>query len=415
MSRACLLALLFALVLPTKLVPQSIHVGEDKAYRSISEAVKHAQPGDIITVHPGLYNEHSIVIDKPIFLQAKPGAIIDAADEPADIFTVTADSVTISGFELTRVGVSFRKEYAAIRLRRVKNASITNNRVTECFFGIYLEYTRHSLVHNNQILGKFKSEASAGNAIHAWKGNHLTISNNTVQGHRDGIYFEFVDDSVIKGNISRGNLRYGLHFMFSNRDEYRNNEFRANGSGVAVMFSNHIVMASNTFINNWGSASYGLLLKEISDGEITHNKFVKNTIGVLAEGANRLQISQNQFSVNGTALDMKGNCLDNTVEANNFLANTFEVVTNSKYNTNTYHMNYWSGYSGYDLNRDGYGDVPYRPVNLFAKITSEIPSATIMLHSVFVNILEAGEKIFPQLIPEELIDEKPKMRPYNYD
>jgi nitrous oxidase accessory protein len=89
-------------------------------------------------------------------------------------------------------------------------------------------------------------------------------------------------------------------------------------------------------------------------------------------------------------------------------------VTNSKYNTNHYRENYWSGYRGYDLDRDGWGDVPYRPVNLFAKITNEIPAATLLLHSTFVNLLEVGEKVFPRLIPAELIDPTPKLRPYDY-
>jgi nitrous oxidase accessory protein len=173
-------------------------------------------------------------------------------------------------------------------------------------------------------------------------------------------------------------------------------------------------MEENHFHLNQGGASYGLLLKEISDGAIRQNFFEKNTIGILLEGANRLEIRENQFTNNGTAMDMKGNSLDNEVKENNFLGNTFEVVTNTKQNVNTYSGNYWSGYAGYDLDRDGTGDVPYRPVNVFAKITDQIPSATIMLHSTLVNLLEAAEKIFPSLIPIDLVDPRPKMKPYDY-
>ncbi|MRT18739.1 hypothetical protein F3C99_17635, partial [Vitellibacter sp. q18] len=36
-------------------------------------------------------------------------------------------------------------------------------------------------------------------------------------------------------------------------------------SRVAVMFSKFIEMRNNTFRNNWGMASFGLLLKEIND------------------------------------------------------------------------------------------------------------------------------------------------------
>ncbi|HKL04087.1 MAG TPA: NosD domain-containing protein, partial [Cryomorphaceae bacterium] len=267
----------------------------------------------------------------------------------------------------------------------------------------------------NRIFGFFEDEASAGNAIHAWKCDSLSITNNRATRHRDGIYFEFVDNSVIARNTSKDNIRYGLHFMFSNDDSYEKNVFESNGAGVAVMFSHNIRMIGNTFVRNWGGASYGLLLKEISDGLIQGNVFVKNTIGILAEGANRLKLEMNTFKLNGTALDIKGNCLDNRIVQNDFIANTFDVVTNTKQNNNSFAENYWSTYTGYDRNKDGFGDVAFRPVNLFAKITHKVPSATFLLQSPFVKLIEMGEKIFPQFIPESLVDEKPRLKAYDYD
>jgi nitrous oxidase accessory protein len=393
----------------------TLHVGPNHDFQTISSAVDAAMGFDEIIVHPGIYKERQIAIDKPLKLIGQSGTIIDAENEANDIFLVTSDCVDIEGFTLRNVAPNFRYECAAIRIRGASFINLKNNLIEDCFFGIYLETAARTEVVNNRIVSRSSDEATAGNAIHAWKSNHLRIYDNVLTGHRDGIYFEFVDDSVIERNESYGNLRYGLHFMFSNRDAYRGNTFRNNSAGVAVMFSHFIEMSRNAFLDNWGGASYGLLLKEISDGQIRDNVFNRNTIGVLAEGANRLQIIRNQFTRNGTAIDIKGNCLDNLISANNFLANTFEVVTNSKYNNNVYSANYWSGYKGYDLDRDGVGDVPYRPVNLFAKITHEIPAAALLLHSSIVDILEIGEKNFPLLIPLELTDSLPQLLPYHYD
>lgn len=382
---------------------------------SVEMAISSSQNGDTILIRNGLYKEHSLVVDKSITILGEGKSVIDAENTPVEIFTVTADHVVISGMTFKGVATSYLKEYAAIKINRAAHGTISNNRILDCFFGVYLAYAQNYKVINNTIIGNAKDEASAGNAIHAWKASNLEIAYNEVTTHRDGIYFEFVDDSEIHHNKSYKNLRYGLHFMFSNRDVYHHNEFTDSGAGVAVMFSKNIRMDDNTFKRNWGGSSYGLLLKEISDGSISNNKFIQNTIGILAEGASRLKMNKNQFTKNGTAIDMKGNCLENEVAENNFLANTFDVVTNSKYSTNSYSANYWSNYSGYDLDRDGIGDIPYRPVNLYAKITHEIPSATIMLQSFFVQLLDLGERIFPQMIPEELIDEKPMMRPYKYN
>jgi nitrous oxidase accessory protein len=401
--------------LPPQLLSAKWHVGPGADFSMIAPAIAAAAPHDHIIVHAGHYRERQLLIDKPLRLTAEPGAVIDAEDQAEDIFLVTADSVEISGFTLQNVGVSYRYECAAIRLRGTNYTTVQDNRIVGCFFGIYLEAAGNADVGDNYIENKFAMQANAGNAIHAWKSKVLHIHDNVVTGHRDGIYFEFVDDSIIECNNSYANLRYGLHFMFSNRDAYRENTFRDNAAGVAVMFSHDIEMINNNFLHNWGGASYGLLLKEISDGQIKENLFSRNTIGILAEGANRLEVSENKFTSNGTAIDIKGNCLDNRIVANNFLANTFEVVTNSKHNNNEFNANYWSGYLGYDLDHNGVGDVPYRPVNLFAKITHEIPAATMLLHSNIIDLLEIGEKTFPRLIPLDLTDSMPRMRPYTYD
>jgi nitrous oxidase accessory protein len=393
----------------------TISVGKHLSVTSIAEALTMVEDGDSIQVKGGTYREKSLIITQSITIFSTENAKIDAEGTAEDIFIIRADNVQISGFHLVNVGVSFLKEAAAIRLVNCKNAQVENNKIDSCFFGIYVEQAKKSTIANNQITGAFKDEASAGNAIHAWKGDALTIRDNFTTGHRDGIYFEFVNNSHIENNVSQYNLRYGLHFMFSNDDSYENNHFQDNGAGVAVMFSKNIIMKNNRFLHNWGGASYGLLLKEISDGSIEDNHFIENTIGILAEGANRLIISKNTFKLNGTAMDVKGNCLDNQILKNDFIANTFEVVTNSKQNNNFFSENYWSNYSGYDLDRDGFGDIAYRPVNLFAKVTNEVPAATFLLHSPFVRLMEIGEKIFPQYIPESLMDKRPKIKPYAYD
>ena len=125
----------------------------------------------------------------------------------------------------------------------------------------------------------------------------MRIIGNNVTGHRDGIYFEFVTNSVIWRNTSFHNLRYGLHF--SNDNSYITNIFENNGAGVAVMFSHGVKMFGNYFLNNWGDAAYGILLKEINDSYIEGNRFEKNTIAVYAEGANRIQLKKNIFKSKG--------------------------------------------------------------------------------------------------------------------
>lgn len=381
---------------------------------NIKKGIALAQEYDTLYIHEGVYLENLLEINKPLSIIGINNPVIDS-EGGDEIFVVTSDDVLISGLTLKNIGVSFLKDRAAIKLIEVKGAVIEDNLLMNAFFGIYLQNSSDCMVRNNVILGEAKDEVNAGNAIHIWKGRRIEILNNEVSHHRDGIYFEFVDQSLIKGNLSKNNMRYGLHFMFSNYDIYEDNIFEKNGAGVAVMFSKQIQMINNVFTDNWGGASYGILLKEISDGLMVNNTFERNTIGIYAEGANRIKIENNDFISNGKAMDIKGNCLDNEIISNNFIGNTFEVLTNSRSNLNHFEGNYWGQYKGYDLDKDGIGDVPHRPVNLFALVTDRIPAANMLLHSFLVNSLEMAERLFPQMIPEHLIDEKPLIKPIKYD
>ena len=248
-----------------------------------------------------------------------------------------------------------------------------------------------------------------------WYCENIRIENNRIHGHRDGIYFEFVEHSKIIGNLSEGNIRYGLHFMFSNHDDYIGNTFKNNGTGVAVMFSDHINMKKNHFVDNWGTTNYGLLFKEIYDGELSENIFENNTTAIFADGSNRIKIINNEFRGNGWAMNIFSSCMDNEIAYNNFISNTFDLTTNGKRNNNNFHDNFWDQYTGYDLDKDGVGDVPYRPVRLFSYLIGRIPESIILLRSFFIDMINIAEKVAPVLTPQSLTDERPRMKLIVYD
>lgn len=376
-------------------------------FTSIQQALAGSQPHDTLLIHDGHYKEGRLPIDKPLTIIGINQPVIDGEGEH-EIFTVVADSVTIEGLILRNVGISYIKDQAAINLQG-DYCIIRNNEIMNGFFGIFFRHSEHGIIENNRIVGSAQTEASSGNAIHLWYCDDITVKNNIVSGHRDGIYFEFVDNSNITDNTSENNLRYGLHFMFSNHDTYRNNVFRNNGAGVAVMYSKYIYMYGNYFEKNWGSSSYGILLKEIYDGEIINNIFLENTTAIFGETAVRIVFEKNDFIRNGVALKLYSSCMDNTIIHNNFISNTFDMSTNATKNYNDFTGNYWSEYTGYDLDRDGYGDIPYRPVKLFSYVTGRVPESIVLLRSLFVDIINFAEMITPVFTPETLMDPKPLM------
>ncbi|WP_203296112.1 nitrous oxide reductase family maturation protein NosD [Luteirhabdus pelagi] len=392
----------------------TITVCEGCKVSSIKEAVKVASAYDTIVVQKGVYREYNIGIDKPLTLLGENQPTIDGMDK-GEIITIESDHVTVDGFTIINVGTSYTTDYAAIRVVKSTDFLIQQNTLERLFFGIYLEKSNGGKVLHNTIKGDAVNEYNSGNGIQLWYCKDVEVANNSVRNVRDGIYLEFSDNIHIHNNKSIDNLRYGLHFMFSNNDSYTKNLFENNGAGVAVMFSKHIEMKNNVFRKNWGTAAFGLLLKEINDAEIIGNVFEENTVGINIEGSNRIDYRHNDFINNGWAMKVRGACYTNTFQFNNFLYNSFDVSYNSKLNDNLFDQNFWSNYTGYDLNRNGIGDVPYRPVKLFSYIVNRTPETIILLRSLFIDIIDFSEKVSPVFTPDNLMDEHPRMKRIDHD
>lgn len=388
---------------------QVIRVSNGGATSSIGAAVRAAPPHSRIEIASGTYREPTIVVDKPLEIVGTGMPLIDGENERA-IIIVKSDSVTVRGLHLTRAATSYVKDIAAIRVENSDACVIEDNRIDDSFFGIYLAKSNDCAIQRNVIRSNRRSEMSAGNGIHLWASSRNTIASNVISGHRDGIYFEFVHNSVIRGNVSERNVRYGLHFMYSDDCRYLGNTFRANGSGVAVMFTHRVEMTGNRFDGNRGSAAYGLLLKEISDSRLSRNVFTRNTTGLLADGADRLVADENDFIENGWAVQLDASSEGARFTRNNYIGNTFDVASNSSETSSTFSGNYWDGYRGIDLDKNGVGDIPYHPVRLFSMIVARNRPALVLLRSTFAGLLDKAEELLPVLTPSRLVDARPAMR-----
>ena len=358
----------------------------------------------------GTYPENNILLDKPLTLIGKDRPIINGQFK-GSILKIQADSITIKGFRLANVPFKATEEQAAILLDKSKKFLIEDNIMDQVCFGVLLRKGRDGIIKNNKISSNATRQYNSGNAIHLWSCKNIQIIGNEAANCRDGIYIQFSSKSYIEGNYCYKNLRYGLHFMFSDDNEYYRNKFSENGAGAAVMFSKRVKMVGNTFQDNWGPSSYGLLLKELYDSELVGNTFYRNTIGINGENCTRMKYNENNFTENGWGIRIRGGCYQNDFWDNNFFNNTFDVAYDNNVNDNKFRSNYWSDYTGYDLNKDGVGDVPYRPVKLFSYISNRTPESIVLLRSLFIDIMNFSEKVAPVFTPENLIDETPRMEP----
>lgn len=395
---------------PAMLIAKTITVAPNTKVATLKAAVVLASNGDTIILQKGIYASHNTIIDKQLTILGKGVAILDAQFQE-EVITVKADHVTLDGLIIQNSKVGNLRDFAGIRVFQAKYVTITNNQLKNNFFGIYLSDVHHATVTNNKITGTF-TEREVGNGIQGWKSDSIEIAKNHITGHRDGVYFEFVQHSNVYQNVCEKNLRYGLHFMFSNDNAFLKNAFTNNQAGIAVMYSKRIKMINNQFNENWGSSIYGLLLKEILDSQIEGNTFYKNTSAIFMESCNRNKINRNSFLNNGWAIRILSNCEDNLFTHNNFKGNTFDATTNGELLQNKFSNNYWDKYEGYDLNKDGKGDVPYRPISLYAQIIERVPQSVILMRSFIVNLLDKVERSIPSITPLSVKDDSPQMKPW---
>ena len=251
-----LAALAFTVALPSGASAQGaaeVTVSPSGPVRTIAAALSLVRVGGRVVIAPGTYHEQGLQVVRPVEIVGV-GLPIIMGDGAQTIVAVAADDVTIRGVRLMHVATSFVEDNAAIRVKNARHCALLDNRVDDGFFGIYLANVTGCRIERNVLRASHRTETSSGNGIHLWSSRDVLIADNTIHAFRDGIYFEFVHGTEVSGNLSEGNLRYGLHFMYSDDCRYIENTFRRNGSGVAVMYTKRVQMIGNHFEHNWGAA-----------------------------------------------------------------------------------------------------------------------------------------------------------------
>lgn len=133
------------------------------------------------------------------------------------------------------------------------------------------------------------------------------------------------------------------------------------------------------------------------------------------EAMRRGALRRNLISANDVAIQAFGSATQNQFEYNNFVDNLSPILVvgapgDTRWNGESA-GNYWSDYTGYDLDGDGIGDVPHKITNLFAHLEGNYPRLRLYLDSPAALALALAERGFPLLEGHVEEDMKPLMRP----
>jgi nitrous oxidase accessory protein len=181
------------------------------------------------------------------------------------------------------------------------------------------------------------------------------------------------------------------------------------------MFSNGLEVAGNRIVRNRGSRTYGLLLRDCSDGRFTGNQLVDNTVALFLDGSNRNRFERNLVQDNGWGVLLYASCAKNVFTANDFIANDHPVALDMRRTDNRFddgrRGNHWSDARAWDLDGDGVGDAPHGPVTAFSFVSKQYPDLGVLAGSPAVAVLGAAERVFPALSPSTVVDRFPLVAP----
>jgi nitrous oxidase accessory protein len=379
---------------------------------SISETLSRVEPGDTVRLTGAEYGEN-LVIDVPITLTGDGMPLIRGGYE-GNVIHVTAPGTVLEGLHVSEAGPHLTKDMACV-LVEADDVTIRDCLVTESLHGIYVKGGSGIEILNNRIEGRLDLiEADRGNGIHLWNSKGNRVSGNEILNARDGIYFSFADDTEVEGNHIH-DVRYGLHYMYSNHNSFTDNLFENNVAGAALMYSEEIVFSRNTFARCRGFRAYGILFQSMSRVTARSNLVMDNSRGLFLNNADNNLIVNNDVVNNDLAIQLNGGCEDNRFSGNNFIENLSELLLDvSDRDTEWADAaggNYWSRYAGYDLDRDGIGDVSFSIQNIFQVMETKVPEVRFYLMSPAAKVLELAERALPILRLGDAVDPRPLMSP----
>lgn len=385
----------------------SVSPGDD----ALRAAVASAAPGDTLVLESGVHTG-SVVIDRPLTLIGKSGAIIDGGGE-GNVITVSAPDVTLRGLVIRNSGRSLETQDSGIFVDKSGDrARIEDNYLQNNLIGVYLWGPDNAQALGNRIDGVRDMRVNErGNGIQLWNTPGSIVEGNDIRWGRDGIFVTTSRDNVFRGNRFR-ELRFAVHYMYTNKSEVSDNLSVGNHVGYALMFSKRLTVTGNVSI---GDRDHGILLNYANRSRIAGN-LVRDgkTKCVFIYNSNRNEFSGNRFEACAIGVHFTAGSERNALFDNAFVANRTQVkyVGTRRLDWSAGSRgNYWSDHPAFDLDGDGLADTPYRPNDLVDQVVWAHPLAKMLLNGPSIQVVRWAQSQFPAIHPGGVVDTRPLMVP----
>lgn len=371
--------------------------------------IDRARPGDRIEIPPGTY-DGDLVVDKAVVLVGVGRPLLRGSGT-GSVIRVRAESAVIQGLDIDGRGLGdLGRDTSAVHVA-ARGVTIRDCRIRGSLFGIYLRAADDAVIAGNDITGiPDRPPGEIGSGIHIWNSQRFLATGNTIRGTRDGFYIQASSHGRVWRNRA-SDLRYGLHYMSSDDNVFEDNVFERGAAGAALMFSNRLQFRRNQFVRNRGAASVGLLLKACEDVVAEDNLIADNARGIFLEGSYRNRFTRNVVALSDMALVIYDSSGSNSFTGNLFVGNLTPLSLSGRRTDTVFDRNYWSDHRVPDLDGDGIADRPYRLSNVFDHLRGNLTAADLFSQSIAALALAAAERTFPVLDAVPVLDRHPLSTP----
>ncbi|MBL4895148.1 MAG: nitrous oxide reductase family maturation protein NosD [Emcibacter sp.] len=373
-------------------------------------ALENAEAGDSLLLSAGTYAGPLLLL-KPVKIIGGPGVIIKG-NGSGNVITVKSLGVTLSGLTITGSGLLLETQDSGVFLsKKATGAIVEDNRISNNLIGVYIWGANDAIVRRNIIRGRQDMRVNErGNGVQIWNAPGAIVEDNDIQFGRDGIFVTTSKNNIFRRNILH-DVRFAVHYMYTNKSKVVDNISRGNDIGYAIMFSTHVDMIGNQSIND---KERGILFNYANRIKVLNNRVTGGPEKcIFIYNSNRNIIQGNLFSGCDIGVQFTAGSEKNDITGNAFVENKTQV----KYVGTRWlewskdgRGNYWSDNAAFDMDGDGIADSIYWPNDLTDQILWRYPSAKLLVNSPAVQVLKWAQSAFPALHPGGVVDSAPLMK-----
>ncbi len=372
-----------------------------------------ARPGEAFCLAPGVY-PGPLVLDGTS-LEGPRDAVLRSSGEGTTVRLRGA--AALRGVTVEGSGGRFDTLDSAIHAEG-RGPRVEGVAVRGATFGILVEKATRARVRGNDVVGDRRAPLGLrGDGIRLWEVYDSRVEENRVLDGRDVVLWYASRNHLVRNRVEGG--RYGAHLMYSHENEIAGNRFVGNVTGLFVMYSRRVEVRDNVFADSGGAAGLGLGLKESGDLTVRGNLFAHNTIGLYVDSSplwpdDRNRIEGNLFRLNDVAVSFLGRSAGNAFLGNGFRDSRVqvEVAGGGDARAAEWRGNEFDDYAGYDLDRDGTGDVPYELRSLTSDLVATRPALAFFRGTPALALVETMGRIVPLFEPRLLlVDAAPRLTP----